>query len=361
MRKRALFFLIGLIGGFFTGYGQTNYNNYLRCCDVVYQNIYRYFYNSSTGLFIEKDTPFNKPPHSFLWPLCGLVQAANEMERLHPDSAYLQPVIAAIRHYYSEKAPAPGYHSYVFNEKEEPRFYDDNQWLGLAYMDAYNRKKDNRYLEDSEEIYRFMMTGFDTIGGGGLYWKEGDRSTKNTCSNGPGILLALQLYRATRIPAYLDTALLLYNWTNQFLLAPEGVYDDALKLPSKKIDKRKYTYNTGTMLQSNVLLYQITRQKKYLTRAQQLASASLRVFYRQGRFPENYWFNAVLMRGYEALYEVDKNKKYLQSVLHYIDMVWKQDRDKKNLVGEKIPRELLDQAGVLELLARAARLKKEGF
>jgi hypothetical protein len=361
MRVPVLFFFIWLTGMFYTGYAQTGYDSSLKRCEVVYRNIYRYFYNSGTALFIEKDTPFNKPPHSFLWPLCGLAQAANEMERLHPDSAYLEPVIAAIRHYYSEKAPSPGYHSYVFSEKEEPRFYDDNQWIGLAYMDAYYRTKKKFFLQDSEEIYRFMMTGFDTVGGGGLYWKEGDPGTKNTCSNGPGILLALQLYYATRIPTYLDTALLLYNWTNRFLLAPEGVYNDALKLPSKKIDKRKYTYNTGTMLQSNVLLYQITRQKKYLTRAQQLASAGLRVFYRQGRFPENYWFNVVLMRGYEALYKIDKNKKYLQIMLQYIDKVWEEDKDEKNLFGKKMSNELLDQTGVLELLARAARLRKEGF
>jgi hypothetical protein len=42
-----------------------------------------------------------------------------------------------------------------------------------------------------------MMTGFDTVSGSRLYWKEKDYTTKNTCSNGPEILVALQVYNAT--------------------------------------------------------------------------------------------------------------------------------------------------------------------
>ncbi len=111
-----------------------------------------------------------------------------------------------------------------------------------------------------------MMTGYDTIAGGGLYWKEGDKTTKNTCSNGPGILLALQLYIITNQHVYLDTALILYNWVNAHLQSPAGVYYDNIKIPSLKIDSAVYTYNTGTMLQANVLLYNITKETQYLRR-----------------------------------------------------------------------------------------------
>ena len=113
--------------------------------------------------------------------------------------------------------PAPAYQAYVTREEKDDRFYDDNQWIAIACIDAYNRTKQQHYLDIAEMIYRFMMTGYDSISGGGLYWKEGDKTTKNTCSNGPGILIALQLYKITSNKNYLDTALVLYNWTNAHL------------------------------------------------------------------------------------------------------------------------------------------------
>jgi len=278
------------------------------------------------------------------------------MERIHPGQEFMPPVMRAIDAYRSTKPPVPGYDSYVVSDGGGERFYDDNQWIGIAYMDAWQRTGDKKYLELSEEIYRFMMSGYDTISGGGLYWKEGDLTTKNTCSNGPGIILALRLYQATKEQSYLDTALLLYHWTNKYLLSPQGVFYDALKLPSRETDKRTYTYNTGTMLQSNVLLYRVTGDKRYLREAQLLAKASLQHFFRDGRFPDNYWFNAVLLRGYEELYAVDGDKTYINAFIQDATHIWQSETDANRLAGKRRVKRLLDQAGYLEIIARLARL-----
>ena len=329
---------------------------------IVYKNIRQYFYDSSKNLFIEKTAlKKDEKPYSYLWPVCALIQAANEMEAIQPGSKYMQPVIHVIDKYYnSEKPPHPGYESYLVEAGGDGRFYDDNQWIGIAYMDAYHRAKDTAYLNLSKDIYDFMLTGYDTIAGGGLYWKEFDSTTKNTCSNGPGILLALQLYKATSEKKYLDTAILLYNWVNKNLRSPEGLYYDNIKLPSRQIDKRIYTYNTGTMLQSDVLLYQITGKKEYLVSAQQMALNSLNYFYKNGLFPGNYWFNAVLLRGYAALYKVDRRKTYVNAFKSYADKVWMSQRDSKNLIGTSNTKSLIDQAGYLEIIARLELLKDAG-
>src|ERR1700754_852328 len=197
---------------------------------TIHKNIYQYFYDTSGRLFREHSpSRSNDKPHSYLWPLCAMIQAANEMERLQPAKKYMQPVMESIIQYRSTKAPVPGYDSYVVKEGGGDRFYDDNQWIGIAYMDAYKRNGDKKLLQHSEEIYRFMMSGFDTVAGGGLYWKEKDLTTKNTCSNGPGVLLALQLYQANKKQSYLDTAILLYDWTKEKLLSPDDVYYDNVK------------------------------------------------------------------------------------------------------------------------------------
>jgi hypothetical protein len=323
----------------------------------IYSNINTHLREQKTGLYYESTDPArNDNPHSWLWPLCALLQAANEMEVLNPGNDYMTPVESAVEQYYSDVKPAPAYQDYVTKERLSSRFYDDNQWIAITYMDAYSRKKDSKYLEKSKMIYKFMMTGYDTVSGGGLYWKEGDLGTKNTCSNGPGILVALRLYQLTKNKEYLNTALKLYDWTNKYLRAEDGTYYDAIKLPSLKIDKAKYTYNTGTMLQSNVLLYNLTKDRKYLKEAQVIAQGAKKHFYVNNKLPDHYWFNAVMFRGFIELYKVDKNQEWIDFFNDDAERVWQNERDTRNFLGNKKEKSLIDQAGMLEIYARLEQL-----
>ena len=324
--------------------------------NVINQNINRIFYEPATGLYKETNGKDDKP-HSYLWPLCALMQAANETEQMELKKEYLKPILAAIQQYYSTEPPAPGYQAYVSKESKDSRFYDDNQWIAIAALDTYNRTGKKSYLVLAEEIYRFMMTGFDEKSGGGLYWKEDEKNTKNTCSNGPGILVALQLYKITKKKEYLTVATQLYDWTNKHLRAADGIYWDAIKIPSMKIDSAKYTYNTGTMLQSNVLFYQITKEKKYLDEAYFIADAAEKFFYKNGKLPGNYWFNVVLLRGYEELYKVDKNKDRFRFFVDDAERIWNEERDQAGLLGRKDKKGLIDQAAMMEMYVRLERLK----
>lgn len=325
---------------------------------IIKRNIDSFFYDPSAQLYKEaKERSKEDRPFSYLWPLCALIQAATEMEALHKGEDHITKVMKAVDQYYSTKLPAPGYEAYPLRLGGDDRFYDDNQWIGIALTDAYARTKKQAYLDKAILTYRFMITGYSKAAGGGLYWKEHDTTTKNTCSNGPGIVLALKLYKATNEKAYVDTAIALYNWTNKTLQSQEGVYYDAIKFPSLEIDKRTYTYNTGTMLESNVLLYEITKDKKYLAEAQRIAKASLSHFYRQGRFPDHYWFNAVLLRGYEALYKMDGNRTYIDAFAKDAAAIWQTERDADNLVGRQQRKELIFQAAMMEIYARLAMIK----
>lgn len=336
--------------------------------------------DKGTGLYRETtDSAHNEHPHSYMWPLCAYIQAANEMEAAEAGrpgvanemeaaggtnerkvgeggKTYMQPVEAAIAQYYSGLPPAPGYQAYVTKEKQDTRYYDDNQWIAIADLDAYNRTHLRKYLDQGELIYRFMMTGLDTVSGGGFYWREGDKSSKNTCSNGPGILIALQLYKITQKKEYLNTALAVYGWTNKWLESPEGLYYDNLRIPSLQISKATYTYNTGTMLQANVLLYGITKDEKYLTEAKRIAAAGKQHFFRNGRLPGNYWFNAVFLRGYEALYQVDHNRDWIEFFVEDAEAVWNTRDAATDMVGIKPAKSLIDQAAMIEIYARLAAI-----
>lgn len=328
--------------------------------DTLNKNVYKYFYDDVNSLYYETNPvqPEGKK-YSYLWPLCALIQAANEEEVLYPSKDFMTPVMKAIHQYYSDIPPAPGYQAYVTKEEKDSRFYDDNQWIAIACLDAYNRTKKSTYLNIAKEIYRFMMTGFDTLSGGGLYWKEDEKNSKNTCSNGPGIIIALELYKITHQQSYLDTALILYKWMNAHLQSPNGLYYDNIRIPSLKIDSAFYTYNAGTMLQSNVLLYDIIKEKKYLTEAERIASAVKQHFYKNLKLPDNYWFNAVLLRGEIALYKIDKDRNHIQFFIDDANRIWKEERNEEGLVGKNDKRKrLIDQAAMIEIYARLYELQK---
>jgi len=325
---------------------------------LIERQINQYFRDSLNQLYYENNKQSAKEnEHSFLWPLCALMQGANEMEVLFPKKKYLEPVLIAIEKYNNPAPPAAGYQAKVAAEGKDTRYYDDNQWIGIAAIDAYHRTKKKAYLALAEKTHRLMMTGLDTVSGGGIYWREGDLSTKNTCSNGPGVLLALQLYKATGKKGYLDTAILIYKWTNEKLQAPDGLFHDAIKLPSLKLDKHIYSYNSGTMLQANVILHQLTKQEAYLTEAKRIAGSAERYFFREGRFVDNYWFSVVLFRGFISLYENDRAK--LRIFREAVDHVWEEQRDADGLMGKRKRKSLIDQAALLEIYARLAHLEIE--
>ena len=324
---------------------------YLQRIKIIEGNIDRYFYLKDKGLYLENIGKTEKP-YSYLWPLCALIQAKNETEVLKNDQG-MQPVMKAIDQYHTKEAPAPAYQSYV---EKSSRFYDDNQWIAIAYLNTYSRTKNKIYFDRAKEIYTWLLTGYDHKTGGGLYWKEDEKTSKNTCSNGPNILVSLELYQATKEKKYLDTALLVYNWTNKNLRGTDGIYYDAIRVATLKIDSAAYTYNTGTMLESNVLLYKITKDKKYLNEAKFIAAAAEKRFYKNDKLPDHYWFNAVLLRGYLALYAVEKNASRLAFLINDAERIWKTERDERNLLGKETDKTLLQQAGILEIYARLATL-----
>jgi len=329
------------------------------------QAIQNNFYDKASGnYFITVDSAKREihkgylRKYTYLWSLCALYQAANEMEKLDPGSDLMSPLVTLMNTYYSPALPKPGFADYIRKLQPGERYYDDNEWIGITALDAYARKKENNDLTLGQAMYDFVMTGYDQVLGGGIYWKEGSLSSKNTCSNGPGILVALQLYEATKNNAYLDTALQIFSWTNRWLQTPSGLYYDNIRVKDSSISKPVLSYNTGTMLEANVYLYEITGDKKYLINANAIAGASLTFFYGSGKFRDNYWFNAVLLRAYQHLLKDNPDTRYIIAFKKCLDNALQNDRNEKGLFqGKDGEKNLVDHGGMLEILARYAWLE----
>ena len=93
-----------------------------------------------------------------------------------------------------------------------------------------------------------------------------------------------------------------------------------------------------------------------MAEAQRIATAGKIHFFKDGRLPNEYWFNAVMLRGYEALYQIDPNQNWIDFFKQDADTVWKNERDAGNLLGIKTAKRLIDQAAMIEIYARLQEL-----
>lgn len=344
---------------------KSNNGYYKKQMQSLHATIEKNFFDKPSGYyFVELDPAKReiksgfKREYSWLWALCSMFEAVNEMEKVDNTANLVDPIFSNMKNYYDTNLPKPGYNEYIVKLKPGLRYYDDNQWIGIAALDIYKRTKKQTYQALGKQMYQFMMTAYDTKLGGGLYWRETDFETKNTCSNGPGVLVALKIYELTKQKCYLDTALLIYNWTNEKLQTPEGLYYDNIKTKDGSIGKAIFSYNTGTMLQSNVYLYELTGDNKYLKRANDMADASLTYFYGNGKFRDGYWFNAVLLRAYQHLLKYNKDTKYILGFKKCLDYALLKERNEQGLfAGKDGVYNLVEQGGMLEILARFAWLE----
>ncbi len=297
--------------------------------------------------------------YTYIWALCALFQAANEIEKVDADAKLLDALIENMRPYSDPAPPVPGYSDYIMKLKPGERYYDDNQWIGITALDAYERTGKQSYLDLGKSMYDFMMSGYDDSLGGGIYWKDSSKETKNTCSNGPGILVAIKLFQATKDQQYLDSALKIYNWTNKNLQTPSKLFYDNIRTSDRRIGKAIFSYNTGTMLQANLYLYEVTGEKKYLEEAKTIADSSLSYFYGRGRFRDDYWFNAVLLRAYQHLLKHDPDLKYIRGFKKCLDHALVTKKNEQGLFTQRDGVEdLVKQGGMLEILARFAWLEQ---
>ena len=214
-------------------------------------------------------------PYSYLWPFSGTLSAVNTI--LEADASYRSVldgrVLPGLAEYLDTTRMPAAYASYINTASASDRFYDDNVWLGIDFCDIYEATGDKKYLAEAEMIWKFIESGTDDVLGGGIYWCEQQKHSKNTCSNAPGTVYALKLYAATGDERYLARGKALYAWTKEHLLDPEdGLYFDNIGLDGR-IGRAKFAYNSGQMVQAGALLYKATGDESYLKDAQRTAAA----------------------------------------------------------------------------------------
>ncbi|WP_338786142.1 glycoside hydrolase family 76 protein [Metabacillus sp. FJAT-53654] len=345
--------------------------NYQEMAEQTYHALLNRFFLKHEGLYLEHYQKKEEDQEvSFLWPYSGVISAINALAKMPSIGKQyyhdLINVLDGLEKYWNEQSKPEAYDSYVIKYGGGQQFYDDNEWLGLDFIEAYHTLGDKKYLQKAKMMFDFAISGWSEDKGGGIYWNT-DKKTRNTCSNGPAAVLAIQLYEVTGDMKYLDWAIKILKWTKQLESPNEGIYWDNIR-EDGSIDQTTYTYNVGTIIHSNALLYKLTNEDIYLIEASRLAESSLEYFLKKKNdlsfavFPDSPWFNVILFKGYLALYHADpsRNRMYINAIQANVNYAWKHARDENGLfskdwTGEKgVSQEhkwLLDQAPMIEFYA----------
>lgn len=367
-------------------------NVFLERAENTMKAIYE-FYGSEGTFLLRENYPFDHEykagylasqeqaskgnPYSYLWPFSGTLSAVAAIMESEPSwqDTLESRVLPGLREYLDCSRKPCAYSSYINSAPLSDRFYDDNVWLGIDFTDLYVLTGKKDYLEQAEMIWKFIESGTDDVLGGGIYWCEQKKVSKNTCSNAPGAVYALKLYKATGDKAYLESGKELYDWTLRTLKdTTDALYLDNINLDGKIADW-KFAYNSGQMIQAAALLYGITGNKAYLDEASQTAKACYGYFFEYYEREDgtsvrilkrgNVWFSAVMLRGLIELYKIDGNPDYVEAVRNTLDVAWEKGKSEEGLFGDSFKevakdkkKWLLTQGAMAEMYARIAALEK---
>ena len=216
----------------------------------VFEMIRKEDYTPASGFYGEEWELGKRPTNvAFNWGVGVLLSAYAAAAKADPAMKRpLLDLVEAGKAYWNEAPPVAGY-DVLPVPKPVDRYYDDNAWMALALMEGYEATKKVDLLLQARNTYAYVMSGEAESAGGGIYWRESDKASKNTCSTAPAALAGVELYRLTADKRYLDDAVRLYKWADEHLRDPsDGLMWDNVSTDGTKVEKTKWSYNTAVML-----------------------------------------------------------------------------------------------------------------
>src|SRR4051812_12613242 len=241
----------------------------------VTEHIRKEFFDPRSGVYFKSDT-VRKPDYVWLQS----VMFSNLVAAARSDPATYGPLLKAyfkaLDAYWDPKVAIPGYEAAPTRGNGDDKYYDDNAWLVIAFLEAYETDRDPRYLERADETLKFVLSGWDDEIGGGIWWHQRHKDgTKNACSNGPAAVGCLRLakFREAEAEALVDRARKIVAWTRDALQAEDGLFDDRKVVATGEVKRGKLTYNSALMLQALLGLHRATGEASSLEEARRMGKA----------------------------------------------------------------------------------------
>ena len=307
--------------------------NYRRKAEEATDFIQSHFYDAGAKRYHASYPADPKAlPYDFMWgngvQLTALAGAAREdAPKYRP---LLQDFFDGLQNYWDPASPVPGYNAYCSGPNGTDKYYDDNEWMVLGLVEAYQDTHDPRFLQRARDTQRFVLSGWDDVLGGGIYWKL-DHKSKNTCSNAPAAAAALRLDQVGGDKDQLAWALKIKTWLNGKLQDGDGLYWDNINLQGD-IQKAKWTYNTALMIRANILLFQLQHDRAALAEARREADAGLAAWTDPAtgslqKTEDSPRFTHLFCEALLRLYDVTHDRAYLNAVRRQAAFGYRYARD----------------------------------
>jgi uncharacterized protein YyaL (SSP411 family) len=321
-----------LLAGLLAVPGSPAHANYRAKAIELTDAIQHAFYDDQNGIY-RSNSPRKLTgglDYEVMWGNGVQFSALNGAEKTDPEK--YKPILYAfakgLTKYWDTGVKPPGFDAYFSSPKDDDKYYDDNAWLVLGFTEAYRNTKDPAFLDWARQVQNFVYSGWDDKLGGGIYWYQNKKDSKNTCVNAPAIVGALALYQISGEKSDLDSAIKIYDWTMSHLQDKDGLFLDNINLEGKITDW-KFTYNTGLMIRANLDLWKVTKDEKYFIEARREADASLVKWAdpQTGAFGDSARFSHLLAEALLQCYDATKDIKYLNAVRRHADFGYRYVRD----------------------------------
>lgn len=307
---------------------------------------------------IALEPPLVQTSPAAVWPLSQAIGAAMSLagmedRRGRDFDADVCGLLAGLEHHRRGEA-------YVAYPHERHRYYDDNAWLGLDFVQWHAQRGHTADLVAARRICAFVGKGEHHEGG--TRWCEGRRQPRNTCATAPAMQLALRLHAVTGDADLLGFALRSDAFLRGQLESPEGLMWDHVDADGH-VERTVWSYNQGTTVNARVLLGIATGDTRHTRDAAGLAAATLDHFdTNDGWWAQPAAFNAVCLRNLlsaAAMSPLIDSARVRTTVDAYLDRVWAEARDEDSglfvngAVG-RYDQGCIDQAALTQLYALAA-------
>jgi len=299
---------------------------------VAFNSFYSNFFNPSKGLFYLNT---NHEEVASGWTQAIFFDIMLDNYARTKNAADLDKINAMYQGAYSR------YASFVWADIKNKNgwIYDDMLWMIIALIKGYNVTGEKAYLDTAISGLDFVWEdAYDpAVGAIKWSWKDGSRAYMAT-SNYPYIIAAMMLYNITRDQAYLDKAKKIYSWTRNNLFRPATgrVADHVVENDPPGFED--YTYNQGTCIGANILLFKATGEATYLNDAIKAADytknnmSNVNGILVAEDYGERGVFKAIFAQYiYELIYDMGQ-KQYLPWIMSNIASAWFNRDSQRNLM-----------------------------
>jgi uncharacterized protein YyaL (SSP411 family) len=294
---------------------------YLQLAEQGVANIDRHWWNSRTDWYNDRlaKGQDGKAP---IWTTVHLFSALNGIAKAAPTAANKRAVEwfadRAYREYWDPQVghiPHTRKHIGGFDpstrEAKGPRahaFFDDNGWLGLAFLEAFRITRVKRYLTYADDAFQFMAKAGWASGVGGGVWWDTHHVSRSSESIASGSALGALLYYATRRKAYLGTTQKFIAWANAHIWdAKNGLYMRDVDSPILM------GYVQSPFMLAYVSLCQTTKNDTLCDKAEQLGNAALAQF--TGTLHHGPQYDAEYLHWMLDVYAQDHNPRWYNLAL----------------------------------------------